>query len=71
MAEYEIQQKATIWYKVNVEANSPEEAIEKVQNGELTSEEQDSWWQVLDSTEFLDEFWEESVGLYPKEENNG
>jgi hypothetical protein len=71
MAEYEIQQKATIWYKVNVEANSPDEAIEKVQNGELTSEEQDSWWQVPDSTEFLDEFWEDSVGLYPKKENNG
>jgi hypothetical protein len=50
--EYRIQQKATIWYETTVQADSPEQAIEKVQNGET-----DDWEQVLDTTEMLDTFW--------------
>lgn len=63
MPEYRVQQKATIWYQVDIEANSPIEAIELAREGEI----QDGWEQVWDSTEFQDEFYTEETGLYPKE----
>jgi hypothetical protein len=50
--EYRVQQKATIWYETTVQADSPEQAIEKVQNGNT-----DDWEQVLDTTTMLDTFW--------------
>ena len=53
--EYRIQQKATIWYETSVEANSPEEAVEITQDPERNGDL--DWWQVLESTEFLDKFW--------------
>jgi hypothetical protein len=55
--EYRVQQKATIWYETRVEADSEEQAIELVRNG--GEQENAEWWQALDSTEFLDEFWSE------------
>ena len=63
--EYEVQQKATVWYKITVEANSPIEAIEKVQESiNLTDAENASWWLIQDSEEFQDEYWTEETGLY-------
>ena len=53
--EYRIQQKATIWYETSVEANSPEEAVEITQDPERNQNL--DWWQVDDSTSFLDTFW--------------
>jgi hypothetical protein len=53
--EYRIQQKATIWYETRVEADSPEEAVAKINNPDTTTDF--DWWQVLDTTEFQDEFW--------------
>lgn len=62
--EYEVQQKATIWYKITVEANSPIEAIEKVREDEMTDAERDTLELIHDSDDFLDEFWTEETGLY-------
>ncbi|NBW11613.1 MAG: hypothetical protein EBR82_26640 [Caulobacteraceae bacterium] len=53
--EYRVQQKATIWYETRVQASSPEEAIEIIQDPETNIDL--DWWQVLDSTEFQDVFW--------------
>lgn len=58
METFEVQQKATIWYKTKVEAENAEEAIKKVAEGEG-----DDWSQALDSVEFQDEFWTEETGL--------
>lgn len=58
METFEVQQKATIWYKTRVEAENAEEAIKKVSEGEG-----DDWSQALDSVEFQDEFWTEETGL--------
>jgi hypothetical protein len=52
--EYRVQQKATIWYETTVIADSPEEAIQVIQDGADPTIE---WDQVLDTTEFQDEFW--------------
>jgi hypothetical protein len=52
--EYRVQQKATIWYETRVIADSPEEAIQVIQDGADPTIE---WDQVLDTTEFQDEFW--------------
>ena len=51
--EYRIQQKATIWYETSVKADSPEDAVKKVQEGSIDLD----WWQVNDSTDFQEEFW--------------
>lgn len=64
--EYRIQQKATIWYETTVEADSPEQAIEKVQKGET-----DDWEQVLDTTVMLDEFWWQDENGNESEGNEG
>jgi hypothetical protein len=53
--EYRIQQKATIWYETRVEADTPEQAIDKIRDPETTNDF--DWWQVLDTTDFQDEFW--------------
>lgn len=58
MKTFEVQQKATIWYTTKVEAENAEEAIKKVSEGEG-----DDWRQVLDTTEFQDEFWTQETGL--------
>jgi hypothetical protein len=55
--EYTVQQKATIWYETEVEANSPEEAIRKV-----AEDGGENWEQVLESVEFEQEFWTEETG---------
>jgi hypothetical protein len=51
--EYRVQQKATIWYETTVQADTPEQAIEKAREPETDLD----WWQVLDTTEFQNEFW--------------
>jgi hypothetical protein len=65
--EYRVQQKATIWYETKIEADSPEQAIEKIQNPETNLDL--DWWQVLDTTEFQDVFWwqdtDENEGTIP------
>jgi len=53
--EYRVQQKATIWYETTIQADSPEQAIE-IARDPKTNIDLD-WWQVLDTTEFQDEFW--------------
>jgi len=53
--EYRVQQKATIWYETSIEADTPEQAVEKARNPETNTDL--DWWQVLDTTEFQDEFW--------------
>lgn len=63
--EYKVQQKATIWYEARIEADSAEEAIKKAYEHEV-----DGWWQALDSTEFLDEYWTEETGLATINESN-
>ena len=50
--EYRIQQKATIWYETTVEADSPEQAVEKVQNGETLD-----WTPQFEVADFQNEFW--------------
>ena len=64
--EYRIQQKATIWYETTVEADSPEQAVEKVRQGET-----DDWEQVLDTTVMLDEFWWQDENNNEGEVNEG
>jgi len=53
--EYRVQQKATIWYETTIQADTPEQAIDKIRDPE--SNQDLDWWQVLDTTEFQDEFW--------------
>jgi len=53
--EYRVQQKATIWYETTIQADSPEQAIEIAREPESNLDL--DWWQVLDTTEFQDEFW--------------
>jgi hypothetical protein len=53
--EYRVQQKATIWYETTVQADSPEQAIDKIRDPETNLDL--GWEQVLDTTEFQDEFW--------------
>jgi len=53
--EYRVQQKATIWYETTIQADSPEQAIDKIRDPETNLDL--DWWQVLDTTEFQDEFW--------------
>jgi len=65
--EYRIQQKATIWYETSVEADSPEDAVKKVQEGSIDLD----WWQVDDSTDFQDEFWWEDEDGEEGEITNG
>jgi hypothetical protein len=70
--EYEVQQKATIWYKTHVEASSAEEAIRMVASDGIG----DYWEQVDDTTDFLPEFWTENTGntdadaksIYPEDD---
>jgi hypothetical protein len=50
MATYKVQQMAEIWYQTEVEADSVEEAIDKAQ-------ESGDWEQLLDTTEFTDNFY--------------
>lgn len=52
--KYRVQQKATIWYETWITADSPEEAVQVIQDGADPTIE---WEQVLDTTEFQDEFW--------------
>lgn len=70
--EYEVQQKATIWYKTKVEANSAVEAIELVAEQGIGE-----YWEIIDDNpDFLPEFWTEETGntddtgksLYPEDE---
>jgi len=53
--EYRVQQKATIWYETTIQADTPEQAIEIAREPESNLDL--DWWQVLDTTEFQDEFW--------------
>jgi hypothetical protein len=70
MATYKVQQKATIWYQTEVEASSSVEAIQMVAEGAG-----DGWEQLMDTTDFLPEFWTEETGntddegksLYPED----
>jgi len=50
MATYKVQQMAEIWYETEVEADSPDEAIDKAQ-------ESGDWEQLYDTTEFQDKFY--------------
>jgi hypothetical protein len=70
MGTYKVQQKATIWYQTEVEAESAVEAIRMVAEGI------GDYWEMLDNTtDFLPEFWTEETGntnaegvsLYPEE----
>jgi hypothetical protein len=54
MAKYRVQQKATIWYETNIEADTPEEAVRKIQEDSTLDLD---WWQVIDTTEFQATFW--------------
>ena len=53
--EYRVQQKATIWYETTIQADTPEQAIDKIRDPETNLDL--GWEQVLDTTEFQDEFW--------------
>jgi hypothetical protein len=53
--EYRVQQKATIWYETIIQADTPEQAIDKIRDPETNLDL--GWEQVLDTTEFQDEFW--------------
>jgi hypothetical protein len=56
MALFRVQQKATIWYETEVEANSEAEAIALVEEDKVEDLE---WWEAQDSSEFLPEYWAE------------
>ena len=50
--EYRVQQKAIVWYETTVEADTPEEAIQIVQQGESSWEQAEG-----DGPDFLDYYW--------------
>lgn len=54
MAEYVIQQKATVYYEVKVEADSLEDAIKK-------ADDSSDWWRT-DVVEMEDEYWYSTNG---------
>lgn len=55
MAVYIVQQRAEVWYEVEVEATSPEEAQEKAWENDVIS----GWEQLPETVYFQDEFWVE------------
>lgn len=64
MPIFTVQQKASIWYEVEVEADTAEAAILKVENWQMTDEEQDAWQQLSDSVEFESPtYWTEETGI--------
>ena len=71
MPTFEVQQKHTTWYRVQVEAETVEAAIEKVYNCQLTDEEEKTWWERGSAIEPLDVFWTEETGFVDYENGNG
>lgn len=65
MATYKVQQKATIWYETEVEASSAVEAIQMVAEGAG-----EDWEQLLETADFLPEFWTEETGETDDEGNS-
>lgn len=57
MTRYIVQQRAEIWYEVEVEATSPEDAKQKAWENDVI----DGWEQLLDTVEFQDEFYVEEA----------
>lgn len=57
--EFKVQQKAEVWYETTIEANSAEEAIQKVAEGYTDG----GWEALLDAVQFEDEFWTEETGI--------
>lgn len=55
MAVYIVQQRAEVWYEVEVEATSLEEAQQKAWENDVIS----GWEQLPETVEFQDEFWVE------------
>lgn len=53
MAKYIVEQMATVWYQVEVEADTKEQALDLGQD----KLNQGEGWQNQDSFEFQDEFW--------------
>jgi hypothetical protein len=66
MARYKVQQKATIWYQTEVEAESSVEAIQLV----AETGHGDYWEVIDDNPDFLPEFWTEETGLADSEGNS-
>jgi hypothetical protein len=54
MAQWNIEQKAIIWYRTTVEADTFEEAVVK-------AEEQDDWYYDRHNQEFTGEYWGENT----------
>lgn len=57
MTRYIVQQRAEIWYEVEVEATSPEDAKQKAWENDVI----DGWEQLLETVEFQDEFYVEEA----------
>lgn len=51
--EYRVQQKAIVWYETTVEADSPEQAVELIQEGSIDLD----WESQIDYVDFQDYYW--------------
>ena len=61
MQEYEVHQRAEVWYATKIMANSAEEAIQVLAKGQEGFNVL-KWKMLLDTIIFQDEYWTEETG---------
>lgn len=57
MPEFRIQQKAIVWYETTIEADTPEQAVQLILNGNNLELD---WESQIDAVDFQNYFWYEN-----------